>query len=314
MSLLPDIDAYIAQRAASDWCQRSVAAHRYTLRRLGVWLESCGHRRWSSVGGSDLDEWMLELHDRGLARASRDSFAYTVRGFCAWLVDQGKVLRNPALDLRVLEDDEVDLPPAPLAEEQVAAIFTAIVPDGVVALRNRLHVELLYSCGLRNAEAASLNVADLDLDGRTVLVRHGKGNRARMLPVLASTLTAASEYLALRRELLRGPDHGALLLSNTGKRMPLWYMQRWLAALGNQLGMRIYPHLMRHSIAVHLLRRGADIRHIQQFLGHADLETTKIYLRLVPGHLREDYDKAMPVLLAEEPPPSTSEPTMEPPC
>jgi len=82
--------------------------------------------------------------------------------------------------------------------------------------------------------------------------------------------------------------------------MPVWYMQRWLAAAGRDLGFRIHPHLLRHSIAVHLLRQGADIRHIQQFLGHADLETTKIYLRLVPGHLREDYDKAMPVLMVAE--------------
>ena len=179
------------------------------------------------------------------------------------------------------------------------ALFAAIVPDGVIALRNRLHVELLYSCGLRNAEAASLDLSDLDLDGRTLLVRAGKGDRPRMLPLLAHTLAAAAEYLALRRDLLRGPDTGILLLSNTGKRMPVWYMQRWLAAAGRDLGFRVHPHLLRHSIAVHLLRRGADIRHIQQFLGHADLETTKIYLRLVPGHLREDYDKAMPVLMGE---------------
>ena len=118
--------------------------------------------------------------------------------------------------------------------------------------------------------------------------------------MLANTLAAAADYLCLRRELLKGPDTGVLLLSNTGKRMATWYMQRWLAALSGQLGFRVHPHLLRHSIAVHLLRRGADIRHIQQFLGHADLETTKIYLRLVPGHLREDYDKAMPVLLAGE--------------
>jgi site-specific recombinase XerD len=300
MSLRPDIEAYIAQRAASDWSQRSVDHHRCILNRLVETMERLGHRRWATVGGSDLDAWMCDLQDRGLARASRDSFAYSVRSFAVWLVAQGKVLRDPAADLRVLDDDEVDLPPAPLSEEQVVGIFAAITHDSVLNLRNSFHIELLYSCGLRYAEAASLNMADLDLDARTVIVRRGKGGHARMLPLLAATLTAAADYLALRRDLLQGPDHGALLLSNRGRRMPLWYMQHWLAALGKQLGYRIYPHLLRHSIAVHLLRRDADIRHIQQFLGHADLETTKIYLRLVPGHLREDYDKAMPVLLDTE--------------
>lgn len=112
-----------------------------------------------------------------------------------------------------------------------------------------------------------------------------------MLPLLTSTLTAAAEYLALRRDLLRGPDHGALLLTNAGRRLPLWSTQRWLASVSASLGFPVHPHLLRHFIAVHFLRHGVDIRHIQQFLGHADLET------LVPGHLREDYDRAMPVLM-----------------
>ncbi len=80
-------------------------------------------------------------------------------------------------------------------------------------------------------------------------------------------------------------------------------MQRWLAAASRSFGFRVHPHLLRHSIAVHLLRQGADVRHIQQLLGHASLDTTKIYLRLVPGHLREDYDAAMPTFSIEPVPP-----------
>ena len=108
MSLHNDIAAYVAQRAASDWSPRSVRSHQYTLGQLADWLEAKGHRRWSSVTGADLDAWMLTLHD--LARNSKDAMAYTVRGFCAWLTTQDKVLRDPAADLRVLDDDEVDLP------------------------------------------------------------------------------------------------------------------------------------------------------------------------------------------------------------
>ena len=299
MSLHADITAYLAERAASDWSARSVDHHRYILRRLDAAMTTRGHRRWATVSGSDLDAWMQSLMVHGLGRASRDAFAYSVRGFFSWLTTHGKILCNPAEDIAVCDDDELDLPPAPLSEEQVATFFDQIPRDHVVHLRNRLHSELLYSCGLRGAEAVALDVRDLDLNARTVLVRHGKGDRARMLPLLASTLAAAADYLALRRELLRGPDHGALLIATNGRRLPLWFMQRWLAAISGTLGFRLYPHLLRHSIAVHLLRRGADIRYIQQFLGHADLETTKIYLRLVPGHLREDYDKAMPVLMGE---------------
>jgi site-specific recombinase XerD len=298
MSLHVDIDAYLGQRAVSDLSKRSIACHRSLLRRTTTFLTARGHHRWSTVSGADFDVFLIELTDLGLKRSTRDSFACCWRAFGAWLVDQGKVLRDPTRDLRVCDDDEVDLPPAPLSEEQVTTLLNLVPKRHVVDLRIRLHLELLYSCALRNAESVALDVSDLDLDGRTVLVREGKGGVTRMLPLLMSTLIAAGEYLALRRELLRGPDRGALLLSPQGRRLGGWFMQQWLASVSKTIGFRVHPHLLRHSIAVHLLRRGADIRHIQQFLGHADLETTKVYLRLVPSHLRDDYDKAMPVLMA----------------
>lgn len=184
-------------------------------------------------------------------------------------------------------------------EEQVAALFATVGRTSIVDLRIRLHLELMYSCALRNSETVDLDVGDVNLDNRTVLVRDGKGGKARMLPMVASTLSAAADYLALRRELLRGPDPGALLLNVSGKRIPNHWMQNHLRQLSKTIGFHVFPYLLRHSITVHLLRRGADFRHIQQFLGHADLETTKVYLRLVPGQLREEYDKAMPVFPVE---------------
>lgn len=133
-------------------------------------------------------------------------------------------------------------------------------------------------------------------------MREGKGGKTRMLPLVEGTRVAAEAYMGLRRELLRGPDHGALLLAHDGRRLGGHWMQSWMRRAGPRLGFEVHPHLLRHSIAVHLLRRGADIRHIQEYLGHARLDTTAIYLRLVPGQLREDYDKAMPPLMAEPPP------------
>ncbi len=295
--LQPEIDAYLAYHAAADWSPKSVHHYRYVFRRVVRWLEERGHRRWATVSASDLDAFLLDLLERGLSRSTRDHFAWALHIFGVWLTTRGKVLRNPAEDLNVPEDNEVALPPAPLTEEQVTSIFEAIPRRTVIDLRNRLHLEVLYSCGLRNAEAVHLDVSDLDLNERTVLVREGKMGKSRLLPMLTSTLVAATEYLALRRDLLRGPDQGALFMNQRGKRLPEWWMQRWLQGVSRTLGFRVHPHLLRHSIAVHLLRRGADVRHIQEFLGHADLETTKIYLRLVPGHLREDYDKAMPILM-----------------
>ncbi len=286
---------YIAYRAASDWSPQTVRHGRSTLRRFVAFLIGRGHQRWSSVTGDDCTAFIQYLMERGLVRASRDSAAWMVRGFGQWLTAKGYALSDPTTVMVVLEDDEQPLPPPPLSEQQVAALFDAIPRVSVVDVRNRLHLELLYSCGLRNNEATMLDVRDLDIEARTLFVRHGKGGTARALPLMPGTLVAGSEYLVLRRELLSGPDHGALLLSLWGRRLQPYYMQRWLSAVSRTIGFRMHPHLLRHSIAIHLLRQGADVRHIQHFLGHASLETTKIYLRLVPGHLREDYERAMPV-------------------
>jgi len=297
------VDAYLRYHAASDWRPRTVQHHRYILRRFLAFLAAQGVRRWSSLSPDHCTAFLLSLSAAGLGRTSRDSFAWSLRGLGTWLAQQGRVLRDPTADLVVLEDDELPLPPAPLSEQQVAVIFDAVPRRHVVDLRNRLHLELLYSCALRTAEAVALDVGDLDLEARTLYVRITKGGVPRALPLMPGTLAAAGEYLALRRELLRGPDTGALFLTPRGRRLQPWHMQRLLAGASRSLGFRVHPHLLRHSIAVHLLRQGADVRHIQQFLGHASLETTKVYLRLVPGQLREDYDEAMPVFPIDPLPP-----------
>jgi integrase/recombinase XerD len=297
--LQPEIDAYVAYRSVSGWSATYATNTRRMLRRIRLELEAQGHRHWSTVGAADLDAILLADIDRGLSRGSVGTVVNAMRGLGAWLTERGRVLRNPAAHLSILLPDQLPLPPAPLSEAQVAVLFAAIPRRHVVDLRDRLHLELLYACALRSAEAIHLDVGDLDLNARTVRVRNGKMGRSRLVPLLGSALTAASEYLALRRELLRGPDRGTLLLNQYGRRIAARHMRVLLRRLSQTLGFRVHPHLLRHSIAVHLLRRGTDIRHIQAFLGHSDLDTTKIYLRLVPGHLREDYDAAMPALMAE---------------
>ncbi len=288
------LEDYLGYRAASDWSPATVRHGRSSLRRWVAFLIARGHRRWASVTVADCEAYLMKLEEAGLAVASRDHYTHGLRSFGAWMLERGHTLRDPTAHLRVLEDDELPLPPAPLEEHQVAALFAAIPRATVIDLRIRLHLELLYSMALRNAETTALDVGDLDLNNRTLFVRIAKGGKPRALPLMPGALIAASEYWDRRRELVRGPDCGALLLSPRGQRLQPWFIQRYLARASSTLGFRIHPHLLRHSIAVHLLRQGMDVRSIQKFLGHADLDTTKIYLRLVPGHLREDYDRAMP--------------------
>lgn len=304
MELHDELDAYLARRAAAAFRPATVRTHRLLIGGFIRWLGEQGHRKWTTVTAAQVDAYLLYLADAGWLASSRKTAACAMRRFGRWLLDAGKVLRDPTTDIHLPDPDEEPLPPAPLSEEQVAAVCATVGRDTVVDLRVRLHLELLYACALRNSEAIHLDLSDVDLDNRTLLVRDGKGGRSRMLPLLPSTLHAAADYLALRRELLHSPDHGALLLAHSGRRLPKWWMQDHLHKLSGTIGFRVFPHLLRHSIAVHLLRRGTDIRYIQQFLGHEDLETTKVYLRLVPGQLREDYDAAMPVFPVEPPSPS----------
>jgi site-specific recombinase XerD len=298
--LNPDVQEYLAYRAVAGWSEATAYGNRCVLRRVVAWLEQRGHRRWATVTAADLDALLLELLDRNLRPTTAVCYANALRGLGRWLTERGRVLRNPAAYLMQIERDEAALPPAPLTEEQVTALFNAVPRRHVIDLRNRLHLEILYSCALRVEESLDLNVGDLDLNARTLFVQDGKFGNQRLLPILTSTLNAAAEYLALRRDLVRGPDKGALFLNYRGQRLGYHHVRGWLKKTSRSLGFHAHPHLMRHSLAVHLLRRGCDIRNIQMHLGHKSLESTKVYLRLVPGHLREDYDRAMPTLMPEE--------------
>nr|MBA3710776.1 tyrosine-type recombinase/integrase [Planctomycetota bacterium] len=292
---------YIASCAATTWAPRTVASNRPRLYRVVRWLRSRGIRRWANLTAADLDAFLLDLVEEGLAYGTRNNYAVMLRSFGDWLTTRGRVLSNPAADLAVLEEDEGTLPPAPLSEEQVRRLFE-ILSSGdadAVGYRTRLHAELLYGCALRSAEAVNLAVTDLDFAERIVLVRGGKGDKDRMVPMMRGVLSAAKDYLAVRRELLRGPDTGILLIGRNGQRLNQKVIGRVLDRVSRILGVHVYPHLLRHSLPVHLLRNGVDVRVIQEILGHAQLDTTQIYLRLVPGHLREDYDKAMPPIAVE---------------
>ncbi|MCZ7647446.1 MAG: tyrosine-type recombinase/integrase [Planctomycetota bacterium] len=255
-------------------------------------------KRATEVNPGDLTGYAAQLARRGASHETRCAYLSAVCVFFRWLAERGRILVNPARHLVIPEEDEAPLPAPPLTEEEVSRILDHLPRRSVVDLRNRLHLELLYGCGLRITESLELRVSDIDMANRSVRIR-GKFGKIRVLPIMRGALGALKDYMALRRSLLRGPDSGVLLLGKTTGRPltpPLLYQV--LRNLRRRLGLkrRLNPHLFRHSIAVHLLQRGADIRHVQEFLGHASIDTTKVYLRMVPGRLKEDYDKAMPVI------------------
>ena len=289
------IEEFIRQGRAEGRKDKTLKSHRDRLEHL---LRFLGDRRPADVKPVDLEGYLADLREQGWKRSGRRSICSTIRAFFDWLAERGKVISNPARNLRVERNDEEELPPPPLSVEEVGQILDGLPRRNVLDLRNRSLLELLYGCGLRLAEAIALDLRDADMPNRALHV-HGKGGKDRDLPLGRGAINAIRDYLALRRSLLKGPDHGALLLDSRGRRMREIHAWGWFKRLNKARGPRarhLHPHLFRHSIAVHLLQGGADVRHVQQFLGHEKLDTTKIYLRLVPGRLKEDYEKAMPVI------------------
>lgn len=299
--LAADRDAFLADLAVAGRSSGTITLRGQHLADLLRFLAGRGCLRAADIGMDDIDAYMQHLGTRALATATLESIRASLRVFGIWLTRHGRVLADPTIDLDVRQRGEPPLPEPPLSEAEVAACIAGIPRRNAHDLSRRAHLELLYGCGLRLRESLDLRLTDWHPDDATLFVR-GKGGHERILPVLPSAAAALANYLALRRSLLRGPDRGIVFLGRNGLPVAESTFQQWIGRLAaSVLGpeRRVHPHLFRHSIAVHLLRGGADIRYVQQFLGHADIDTTMVYLRLIPGHLREDYDKAMPELAGE---------------
>jgi integrase/recombinase XerD len=282
---------------AIGWARSTAEGYQRQLRQTAAFCQRRGCGRAADVVPADLDALLGDVRDRGWARSYRVHLAVLLKATFRWLHDQGRIVTDPARSVPIPRDGEAPLPAPPLSEAEVQAIFASLPRASVFDLRNAAALELLYGCGLRVSEVCALDMDDLDLSRQTLRVCKSKWGQDRLLPVMTTAVAAVQDYFALRRTLLKGPDRGILFLNQNGRRLVEGTINVWLNGLNDRRGpeaQRLHPHLFRHSIAVHLLRGGADIRHIQAFLGHADLNTTKVYLRLVPGRLKEDYDRAMP--------------------
>ncbi|MEO6326070.1 MAG: tyrosine-type recombinase/integrase [Thermoanaerobaculia bacterium] len=224
-----------------------------------------------------------------------------LRGFFEYLASQGIVLLDPARDLAFPRRPHM-LPRAIPTPRQVRRLLAMPPDDSPLGLRDRAVLELLYSTGLRNAEACGLFVGDVDLENRLIHVRHGKGGKERVTPIGTVAAAALQHYLGTAWALLRqkgpiSPQAGdAVFLTRRGtslKEQDLRALVKLYRARAN-LKSPVTPHALRHACATHLLRGGADIRHIQLLLGHSSLKSTEIYTHVEPKDLRRMLDRCHP--------------------
>ncbi|MBA3839248.1 MAG: tyrosine recombinase XerC [Thermoleophilaceae bacterium] len=269
-------------------------AYGVDLVQLARWAgaRSLGPR---GLAHGDVRRYAGALSERGLSRGTVARKLAAVRSFHRHLVSRGELAANPAdLVPSPRRDDHLPRVLKPAEAEELLARIPAREP---LEVRDRALVELAYGAGLRAEELVRLDVADLSLDAEEVRVS-GKGGRTRIVPVGEPAGLALGRYLETARPTLLGDrrDEPALLVSRSGRRLSTSDVRRrlgrWVRAAALQGG--VSPHTLRHSFATHLLEGGADLRSIQELLGHATISTTQTYTRIESGRLRKAYAQAHP--------------------
>jgi len=224
-----------------------------------------------------------------------------LRTFFRYIMREGVVSTNPVLPISMPRQDRYM--PSFLTVDEVFSLLETPGENDRFAHRDKAIMELLYSTGMRVAELAGLDVVQLDFVGESVKVL-GKGNKERIVPVGRAALEALQAYLPQRRKLrearvARGhsPEEAALFLNSRGSRLTVRSIERLVSEYAVRAGIinRVTPHALRHSFATHLLEMGADLRAVQELLGHASLSTTQKYTHLNMDYLSEVYDRAHPM-------------------
>jgi len=303
MTVAVDVDAFLRHVAIERGLSaNTVAAYRRDLTVYSGWLEAEGIRDLRQVTPVTLSAFAVHLGTREgspdgaapLAASSLARMLSTVRGFHGFLLEEGRVDVDAARDLRPPK-----LPsrlPKAITVDQVAALLAATEGDDVAALRDRALLELMYATGARVSEAVGLNVDDV-IDADVVRLT-GKGSKQRIVPLGSYAQEAVSAYLVRARPVLsaKGRATPALFLGMRGARLSrqnVWLIIRAAAERAN-LDIELSPHTLRHSFATHLLAGGADVRVVQELLGHSSVATTQIYTLVTADTLRDVYTTSHP--------------------
>jgi site-specific recombinase XerD len=271
----------------------TVAAYRADARDLARTCLGWGIERPDEVGLATLRRYLAVLAERGYARSTSARRASSLRVWFGLMERRGVVPRDPTLLLATPKQGR-HLPRV-LRVDQVGALLGAPPADTSVGRRDRALLELLYATGARVAEACGLDVAAVDREQQLVRLE-GKGGKQRIVPVGEPAIDALTGYLAHgRAELAAGASTGALFLNTRGARLGTRDARTVVERAGALAGLgHVTPHTLRHSYATHLLEHGADVRQVQELLGHASLATTQRYTHLSRGRLREVHAAAHP--------------------
>jgi integrase/recombinase XerC len=288
---------------ASDSFLRSLRernASRHTIKAyagdLDVFAAYVGSRDWKRIDHVTVRGFLSHLYDRGLSKTSVARALAAVRSLYRWLAQEGVVEQNPA---KLVSTPRLPkkLPRVPTIEEMNSALDGCMPEVSSFPERDRLILELLYGCGIRNSELVGINLDDIRLGAEAILIR-GKGKKERLVPFGAASLTALKACLPWRQALLasRKKATPALLVNQRGGRLTSRSVGRIVKRIAFAKGLSpdVHPHTLRHAFGTHMLEEGADLRSIQELLGHERLATTQRYTQLSVKQVMNVYDQTHP--------------------
>ncbi len=278
--------------------ERNVSSH--TIKAYGQDLENfaayVGSRKWREIDHVTIRGFLSHLYEKGLGKTSVARSLAAVRSLYRWLAQEGIVEQNPAA-LVATPKLPKKLPRVPTLEEMNSVLDGNMPETASFPERDRLMLELLYGCGIRNSELVGINADDIRLSAEAILIR-GKGKKERYVPFGDAVKTALAAYLPARQMVLSEfrKSTPALLVNWRGGRLTTRSVGRMIKkiAVAKGLSADVHPHTLRHAFGTHMLEEGADLRAIQEMLGHERLSTTQRYTQLSMKHLISVYDQTHP--------------------
>ncbi|MGA2102030.1 MAG: tyrosine recombinase XerC [Candidatus Sulfotelmatobacter sp.] len=255
-----------------------------------------GSRGWKQIDHIAIRGFLSQLYEKGLGKTSVARSLAAVRSLYRWLAREGVVEQNPA-KLVATPKLPKRLPRVPTIEEMNSVLDGKMPETAAFPERDRLMLELLYGCGIRNSELTGINLDDIRLSAEAILIR-GKGKKERYVPFGGAVKGALAAYLPARQALLveTKKNTAALLLNQRGGRLTTRSVGRIIKkiAVAKGLSPDVHPHTLRHAFGTHMLEEGADLRAIQELLGHERLATTQRYTQLSMKHVLQVYDQTHP--------------------
>jgi len=296
MPLTTDLKEYLSHLSAErGMSENTLDAYRRDIGQFNAFVESRGAAEPPDITKDHIIAYIAGLRRGGMAPATIARRVTSVRMFIRFLLAEDRIAVDVMAGIDLGRTAQRPLP-ATLSVQEIDALLTAPPLDTTIGLRDRAMLELMYSSGLRVSELITLNKADVDLTAGLVRPM-GKRSKERQAPIGDAAIDMVRRYIAEARPALAGDhDNPALFITERGgpmTRAHFWALIKTYAAVA-AIRKRVTPHSLRHSFATHLLAGGADVRAIQEMLGHSSVQTTQRYTRVDVSRLREAYDRAHP--------------------